>query len=392
MKKKIIKERVLKNGVRAGYVLQKDGSYRFRFLKNKKNKKKRKLKKKIMKGGNKGYYKALDIWYKNIINGNEGNRYLDMQIKESEDCNRSFIAGNVFSDQGGHSQLFYLKDIDNFLLRIIPYENWKNEIKISLLVSSFVVNRICPNFPMTVAIKFSSEYKNTFQQIIEKMDGDVEDLWDEIKKVENDHLKNIFVFQILIALYCLYKNKIVHGDLKKKNIVYKKLDNPVIITYILQGKQYDIITNYIFYITDFGVSKNMIQNKSDKVADIISIASIYLKGSITMKLDRTVSRELKNILFPEVNMPNTRPKNFINYLSKNYENILLKLINNFYFKINNSIQNSQTTYLSIITLIPSIRYNREVYNLDNNIQDLDYNKINSIMENLESCFNKKKTR
>jgi serine/threonine protein kinase len=73
------------------------------------------------------------------------------------------------------------------------------------------------------------------------------------------------ILQILINLRLLQlKINLHHRDMKPKNILYKTLDTNVKFTYELNDKKYNINTNIIFYITDFGHSISDISDTINK--------------------------------------------------------------------------------------------------------------------------------
>ena len=100
------------------------------------------------------------------------------------------------------------------------------------------------------------------------------------------------MLQILYGLLIL-KNKLLmyHKDLLHRNILYKKLDNKIVIKYKIDNFRISIETDTIFFISDFGKSQSLlpelkkynilddeiIKKNIESNSDLEGIASIYKK-------------------------------------------------------------------------------------------------------------------
>ena len=127
---------------------------------------------------------------------------------------------------------------------------------------------------------------------INKADGTI-DKW--MKNIKNDNVDlqwyNMMV-QILFGVL-LIQNKLLmyHKDLLHRNILYKKLDNKIIIKYKIDKFSISIETDTIFFISDFGKSQSLlpefkkyntldeeiIKKNIESNSDLEGVASIYKK-------------------------------------------------------------------------------------------------------------------
>ena len=139
-----------------------------------------------------------------------------------------------------------IRTYKNLAIKIVYKINQK-EHNIMKLCSDNVKNGTIMNFIRLYAFKCEGA---GCVYLIERVDANME-TW-----LNASHSKNewkSFMTQILYGLDFLYANNICHRDLKPKNILYKKLDRLVTITY----KTYKLVTDTIFYITDFGHSETL---------------------------------------------------------------------------------------------------------------------------------------
>lgn len=173
--------------------------------------------------------------------------------------------------EGGHSQV---KIMDNsLLLRNILKDMsfaYDKEIEVTRSVSDFVIRNVSPHF--IISYKLIQHREDTYH-IIERMDGDI----------SNTALFNVgfmrdkkFMYQMMVGLLSLVNNNIRVGDVKRENILHKKLDHYVTLRYDINGVSVIINTDVLFFYTDFGrASEYDFGGKSkSNISDLNSIASI----------------------------------------------------------------------------------------------------------------------
>ena len=134
----------------------------------------------------------------------------------------------------------------NLVVKIVYKINQK-EHNIMKLCSDNVKNGTTVNFIQLFSFKCEGE---GCVYLLERVQANMETWLNTSHPIEE---WKSFMAQILFGLDFLYSNKICHRDLKPKNILYKKLDNLTTITY----KNYKLLTDTIFYITDFGHSETI---------------------------------------------------------------------------------------------------------------------------------------
>jgi len=115
--------------------------------------------------------------------------------------------------------------------------------------------------------------------------------WASYKQHSIDDWKSL-IFQIVIALISLQKMKIIHNDLQPKNILYNNSSNVNIhnIQYKIKNKKYNFKTNYVFYITDFGISAH-----PDLEINLLSKEQMSISNYDLKKFSQT-DKKLKAIL------------------------------------------------------------------------------------------------
>ena len=134
----------------------------------------------------------------------------------------------------------------NLALKIVFKVNQK-EHNIMKLCSDNVKNGTVMNFIKLYAFKCEG---HGCVYLIERVDANME-TW--LNTFHSKEEWKSFMAQILYGLDFLYSNNICHRDLKPKNILYKKFNELVTVTY----KDHKLVTDTIFYITDFGHSETL---------------------------------------------------------------------------------------------------------------------------------------
>ena len=198
---------------------------------------------------------------------------MDQRIKNV--CNYCHIIRNKIAE-GGQSTI-YLCDYNNSkCIRTIPIDRQWKHIKNEIIVSDFaskLTENVTPNFIYTYEFTYCKD-TNSIHQIVDKYDGDIDKF--------NLEGRNDFLIQILTSIYCLMRKGIRHNDIKAKNILYKKLDEPINITYKFRNKYFNIVTDNILVLTDFGISQRCPELKGQfecnpwmNMKDFISLLKIF---------------------------------------------------------------------------------------------------------------------
>jgi hypothetical protein len=151
-------------------------------------------------------------------------------------------------------------------------------------LSKIVLDNINPHF--TITHKLIDCDNNIYFQLLEKFDGDIKDFNVDILK------ETKFYPQMLMGLVTLINNDIHIRDVKRENILYKKLDEDVILKYIINDDEYIIKTNTIYVYTDYGQSENYITETHDdkyetNISDLHSI--VQIKRGIPELFHRDIS-------------------------------------------------------------------------------------------------------
>jgi serine/threonine protein kinase len=139
--------------------------------------------------------------------------------------------------KGGQSSIYETTIDHNLLLRTIDNPNIENELNLIRMASNLVINNINPHF-------VNSPYIKNNIHLMERFNGDISTLAFEYKY--GLHI------QLLTGLISLINNGFLMTDIKKENVLYKRLSHPVVLNYNIQGETYKLITDIVFALTDYG--------------------------------------------------------------------------------------------------------------------------------------------
>lgn len=202
--------------------------------------------------------------------------------------------GTRFSE-GGHSDLFRYPGNNNVLIRLIfqdPAHHYVTEIENNRRVTRAVMENINPHFALSY---FITPCSDVYHQVIERLDGDI----GSMRTFSPDYLRDTyFLPQMLMGLVTLLRNNIRINDVKRENILYHRLDQPVALVYIIDDETYTIITNTIYLFTDFGVSSpyyNRSPHLEDRIKNLTDLHGILKinRGDVTIRIfDPTIIEEL----------------------------------------------------------------------------------------------------
>ncbi len=188
-------------------------------------------------------------------------------IDEKKEIPENSLCVRVFKNLNTSAALIDLpEEVKN---KIIIEDNKNNvELYYSKLFSNIVSKKINPHFVFTNRFIYRRR-SDEFVQLLEKFEGDIENLSKEI------YLEANIFEQMLFALVTLTNQQIIITDIKLDNIFYKKLEMPICIHYIMNKKNYYIKTNYLFVIGDYGKARPMFKNPDKTIQNFIVVHHIF---------------------------------------------------------------------------------------------------------------------
>lgn len=181
-----------------------------------------------------------------------------------------------FLAKGGQSSIYNFKNNQNLLIRTINNPNIENELNVIKIVSKFIVEDINPHF-------VNSPYIKDNIHVMERFDGD-------ISKINVDYKIH---FQLLVGFISLINNGVLFTDIKKENILYKKLSTPVILRYNINGTIYKLKTDTVVAFTDYGNAY-----KYYETSDEYRITSFVQFIKVVINKDVKTSEDFKAYLYP----------------------------------------------------------------------------------------------
>jgi serine/threonine protein kinase len=204
--------------------------------------------------------------------------------------------------------------------------NISNELKAFELCDKMRNDNVCIN---TLKVISSIRMFNMPILIMELVDGSLED-WS--KSNHDDQEWYNMIFQVVYGVFCLQKHlKMYHSDLKPKNILFKKLNEPINITYnIATLVNVTITTNTIFLLSDFGHAQSEllpIQELSpiqidlyiNENADLNELSSFHKRLAVTIIMDI--------YKYDRINKFGSADRNFASYVSHEKASLAIKLKN-----------------------------------------------------------------
>ena len=169
---------------------------------------------------------------------------------------------------------------------------------------------ICPNFLYT----YDSIKTQSYTIIISEFINGTLEKW--VEEVHSEYEWMSMLFQIVYGVYCIQKKMTTfHGDMKPKNIFYKKIDPSIVLQYKISDNVFDVYTKgYLFMISDFGhaIKCNSLNNKSlinlyiDQNKDLEHIVDLYKRILVSALIKMytlddiyKIIKDKKDIYFPE---------------------------------------------------------------------------------------------
>jgi serine/threonine protein kinase len=224
---------------------------------------------------------------KNLINYSECRKLIDAHCFDkigsggqaevfkavSEKC------GSVIIKKSGKAK--YNEKENNKKFQALIWEN-----KFMLKIRNLINDNICPNF--IKVIDFIPEKKYL---ILEYADGDCSKLFQ--KEFKFDILWS-FLCQSLIGLLSLHKIlKVFHRDLHFGNVLYKKINENIVFSYEINGKQYLVPTfGYLFMISDFGKSAEIDYIEKTEKKHYINASTVRDIEIFSLAFDKTIIKSI----------------------------------------------------------------------------------------------------
>lgn len=167
--------------------------------------------------------------------------------------------------EGGQSSIYVLNE--DLIIRTIDlnFGNCKQETLANLILTEAVKTNINPHFTITHKLYNCG---NLVFQVLERFDGD-------IVKVSDSRLKSTgFYIQMLMGILTLLFNDIRLDDVKKENILFRKLSAETEICYLVDGSFYVVKTDTLYSFTDYGKATNYSPDSSRDIKNLSDLNSI----------------------------------------------------------------------------------------------------------------------
>jgi hypothetical protein len=212
-----------------------------------------------------------------------------------------------FLIKGGQSLIFNSKIDKNLLIRLIEeISNLQNELILIKAVSEFIIQDINPHF-------VNSPYIKENMHLMERFDGDIKEFG----------IDNNIHFQLLTAFISLINNGILFTDIKKENILYKKLSSPIILNYKIGDDIYKLKTDTVVAFTDYGKAYKYYEEDSIQHR----FSSFFQFITLVVDKEPKTSDDFKAYLRPKECTDFLNMSQFLKLLSKE------KIINCLIFKL-----------------------------------------------------------
>lgn len=188
---------------------------------------------------------------KNLINYSECKKLIENHDISSIGKGGQADIFKVVSDKCGSVVLkLFREDVSKKLQVNEKYnleEKMTAEYQIMTRIKILIDYKYCANFINIIDFNPKQKYI-----IIEYADGDCTDI---IKNEFDYDILCSFMCQILIGLLCFQKIiNMWHNDFRLENILYKKINEKIILHYVINNQHFYIPTHgYLFMIADYGM-------------------------------------------------------------------------------------------------------------------------------------------
>lgn len=217
--------------------------------------------------------------------------------------------------RGVQGKIYLIKDLSvnyNFIIKCTElnfgsYDSYR-EVYFTDMINS-------KNFSTGFIKYFDTQLiNNKTYMAMEKADGDLIK-WSLTERTSDEWIN--FIIQIIIIIKMLQSMGIIHNDLQPKNILYKNQKST--IKYQINNINYQIKSNYLFYVADFGISVH-----PELTIKSLSEEEMNIKNFDLKKFSHTIDK-LKTFNIKEKYTLNELMNKFKEYNDKNYLNKLNKL-------------------------------------------------------------------
>ena len=222
-----------------------------------------------------------------------------------------------YVDQGGQGLVY--KNISNGTILKLFKQKLNKSIVNELVFMKMCKYALDKKYTPNLIEYYEDKYLDMNVVIsMEKLDNTLEK-WSKERK--NTMEWTSMLFQLIQVTFTMNNMLFIkHNDMKPKNIMYKKLDNPVVYKYTINGKSYYVPILYLFKVIDFGHSQyDSNKNTTSIPGDLTQIFILYKREIVNELVNNTDINKLKQIA--------TKSNEF----SKYYENeskYLIKTFNN----------------------------------------------------------------
>ena len=222
-----------------------------------------------------------------------------------------------YVDQGGQGLVY--KNISNGTILKLFKQKLNKSIVNELVFMKMCKYALDKKYTPNLIEYYEDKYLDMNVVIsMEKLDNTLEK-WSKERKNTMDWTS--MLFQLIQVTFTMNNMLFIkHNDMKPKNIMYKKLDNPVVYKYTINGKSYYVPILYLFKVIDFGHSQyDSNKNTTSIPGDLTQIFILYKREIVNELVNNTDINKLKQIA--------TKSNEF----SKYYENeskYLIKTFNN----------------------------------------------------------------
>lgn len=302
-----------------------------------------------------------------------------------------------FINKGGQGEVYGLSINDNDELAIKRGKANDNEKKLLELMSGYVDSHVCPHFLLIYDIR---TIRNKDFITMEKINGDLNN-WLIEEHTDDEWLSFLFQFSVSIYVMKTY-GKTYHSDLKPKNILFKNVENDMIVKYNININnnqvEYDLpLCGKLFIIGDFGhaqslllktnkLATNVIKNKLEDNSDFEYVYTLTKR----LQVDSIIKNYKLNSIITFFDDNNTKYKEYYDKEKRKIESemrkypqyikddMLLKSLA--YFVIENNLYNKMNIEIKSKYKLPSNKIQQFILNNFNgkiNPEDVLLNQFNN---------------
>jgi len=252
----------------------------------------------------------------------------------------------------GHGGQGLVYKINNMAIKV-----FKNKLG-SELVKELVFMKMCryaldKRYTPNLARYYDDKYidMNVISSM-EFLDGTLED-WMKHKKTTEDWIS--MLFQMIHVTYVMNNVLFIkHNDMKPKNIMYRKLNKPVIVKYTIHNKSYYVPIKYMFKVIDFGLSEYDPEKVTTNIPkDLYEIFILHKRELVNILITQYSADELKKMASKSQKF-NTEIKLVYEKFKRHPPHVRDKMVNRatIYFIIENNLMDIKELYDSYKDILP----------------------------------------